>query len=90
MQGINLSRTSGTARSRVYKNRDEITEISKRYQESVSNDRQRELLNLENTPYRLRERGAGAMLAALKSGNVAEASRIARERISVLNEANQS
>lgn len=86
--GINIEPVRLARReAEFYKNRDEITEISKRYQASVSSDRQRELLEtwkMHRTAYV--KDGLEPMLAALKSGNVAEASRIEREKVSVLNE----
>ncbi|HUX89135.1 MAG TPA: methyl-accepting chemotaxis protein [Gallionellaceae bacterium] len=86
--GINLEPVRLARReAEFYKNRDEITEISRHYQESVSNDRQRELLEawrMHRAAY-VKE-GLEPMLAALKSGNVTEASRIEREKVSVLNE----
>lgn len=70
-----------------YKNRDEITEASKIYEATLVSDRQRELYaswKAHRTAY-VKE-GLEPMLAALKAGNIADAYRIEREKISVLNE----
>ncbi len=69
-----------------YKNRDEITRISKEYEQSLKNDKQRELFEVwrgHRAAY-VKE-GLEPMLAALKDGNVANAFRIERDKVSALN-----
>jgi methyl-accepting chemotaxis protein len=86
--GVNFEPTRLARReAEFYKNRDEITRISKEYEQTLRDDRQRELLQTwktHRTAY-VKE-GLEPMLAALKDGNVANAFRIDREKISVLNE----
>src|SRR3989339_822042 len=70
-----------------YKNRDEISDIAKVYEAAMHDEKQRELYEtwkLHRIAY-VKE-GLEPMLAALKAGNVAEAFRIEREKVSVLNE----
>jgi methyl-accepting chemotaxis protein len=70
-----------------YKNRDEITEISKRYKETLHDEKQRALYETwkEHRAAYVKD-GLEPMLAALKAGNVADAFRIDRDKVSVLNE----
>lgn len=86
--GINFEPTRLAKReAEFYKNRDEITELAKTYAATLRDERQRELLETwkaHRTAY-VKE-GLEPMLAALKEGNVTQAFRIEREKVSVLNE----
>ena len=86
--GINFEPARLAKREAEYfKNRDEISEISKKYQETLRDDKQRELYETwkaHRSAY-VKE-GLEPMLAALKDGNVANAFRIEREKVGVLNE----
>ncbi|HEU0186385.1 MAG TPA: methyl-accepting chemotaxis protein [Gallionellaceae bacterium] len=86
--GINFEPARVARReAEFYRNRDEITELSKVYAATIRDNHQRELLEswkTHRTAY-VRE-GLEPMLAALKDGNVANAFRIERDKVSVLNE----
>ncbi len=71
-----------------YKNRDEISESAKRYEATLSADDKQHALYETWKAHRIAylKEGLEPVLAALKAGNVADAFRIEREKVSVLNE----
>ncbi len=70
-----------------YKNRDEINEIAEKYQSGLHDARQRELFEAwKGHSATYVKEALEPMLAALKAGNVADAFRLERDKVSVLNE----
>lgn len=86
--GINFDSARVARReAEFYKNRDEISEAAKRYEATLKDEKQRALYETWKV-HRIAyvKEGLEPMLAALKAGNVAEAFRVEREKVSVLNE----
>lgn len=86
--GINFEPARLTKReTEFYKNRDEITQLSKKYAETLADAKQRELYETwKGHRAAYVKEGLEPMLEALKDGNVANSFRIEREKVMVLSE----